>query len=119
MSGCDQESDALKILRVVSYEKSFHFSSKEGVYTGITATCLEDFASKLDIANVDSVIFHYGRGDFQYWIQDTIGDRKLANQFSSVNTGLPGDQLKKQLTNMLHKRIAELKSLEWIETKGI
>ncbi len=119
MSGCNQESDASTILRVVPYEKGFRFSTKDGVYTGITATCLEDFASKLENADVDSVLFHYGRGDFQYWIEDTIGDRKLADQLSSVNTGLPGDQLKKQLTDMLHKRIDELKSLEWIETKGI
>jgi hypothetical protein len=37
-----------KILRTVSFDKVFHFTSEKGVYTGIIASSLSDFAAKLE-----------------------------------------------------------------------
>ena len=36
------------ILRNVPYETGFHFSTENGVYTGITAVSLSDFVLKLE-----------------------------------------------------------------------
>lgn len=119
MSGCNEENDVLTILRVVPYDSGFHFTTPEGLYTGITATCLEDFLTKLKDADMNSIAFHYHRGDFQKWIEDTLGDKKLANQLSLIKTGLTDDQLKEQLLKILHARLQELESLKWIEIKGI
>src|SRR5450759_4316198 len=80
MSQSISKVDAQKILRTVSFEKGFHFTSEKGVYTGITAISLSDFAAKLETIDENSVLFHYPRGDFQKWIQETLGDEELANR---------------------------------------
>jgi hypothetical protein len=98
-----------KILGTVPFEKGFHFTTEKGVYTGVTATSLAEFAAKLGTINVNSVLFHYPRGDFQKWIQDTLGDRELANRMCLVKPNLPGEKLRQQLLKIVQKRISELR----------
>ena len=64
------KEDASKILKSVSSERGFHFTTEKGVYTGITAISLSDFVSKLETVDENSILFHYPRGDFQKWVQD-------------------------------------------------
>jgi hypothetical protein len=113
------EEHNLLILRIVPYEYGFHFTTNKGVYNGLSATSLEDFAEKLKTLDVDSLTFHYYRGDFQRWIDNTLGDKDLANNMCFIDTKISGEQLRRELVKILNKRIAELKGLEWVETEGI
>jgi len=54
----DQEKDAATILRVVLPEQSFNFMTEAGVYMGLSANSLEDFRSKLETIDVNSVAYH-------------------------------------------------------------
>ncbi len=69
-----------EILRTVPYEKGFHFYTGLGYFTGKTATTLDAFEKKLQVVAADSVNFHFQRGDFQKWIEDTLGDKELAKR---------------------------------------
>ncbi len=102
------KQDAINPLDTVKFEHGFHFTTKNEVYTGMTATSLKDFASKLETIDVDSILFHYPRGDFQKWIEDTFGEKELANRMCYVKPGISGEQLRKQLLKIVRQRIDEL-----------
>ena len=98
-----------KILRTVSYEKGFHFFTNLGYFTGKTATNLESFEKILQIVPADSVNFHFQRGDFQKWIEDTIGDIVLAQRVESVKPPYSAEELRKELLAIMQTRLTELK----------
>src|SRR5450756_1557747 len=98
-----------KILGTVSFEHGFHFSTEKGVYTGTTAISLAYFAQKLETIDVNSILFHYPCGDFQKWIEETLGDNELANQMCFIKTGISGEELRKQLIKLVQKRIYEFR----------
>ena len=100
--------DTKKTLNSVPYERGFHFTTEKGVYTGITATSLAEFASKLETIDINPVLFHYPRGDFQKWIQDTLGDEELANRMCLIQPNVSGENLRKQLVKIVQKRLSEL-----------
>ncbi len=114
-----QEKDASTILRIVPYEEGFHFTTEKGVYIGLTANSLEDFATKLKSIDINSITYHYYRGDFQRWIQSTLGDKDFANELCFIDRQLSDDQLREELLKKVNKRSRELKGLNWIETEGI
>ena len=97
------------ILRNLPFETGFHFNTENGVYTGITAVSLSEFALKLQTIDVNSILFHYPRGDFQKWIQETLGDEELANRMCFILANLSGEKLRNQLLKIVQKRISELK----------
>ncbi len=102
------KQEMINPLDTIKFEHGFHFTAKNGVYTGITATSLMDFASKLETIDVNSILFHYPRGDFQKWIEDTLGEKELANRMCFVKTDLSGEQLREQLLKIVRQRINEL-----------
>lgn len=101
-----------KILKTASFEQGFHFKTEKGVYTGMTAISLSDFESKLETVGIDSVNFHYPRGDFQKWIQDILGDEELANRMCFTQPNASGEKLRSQLIKIIQKRMSELKLKE-------
>jgi|NGEPerStandDraft_6_1074524.scaffolds.fasta_scaffold172071_2 hypothetical protein len=101
--------EIVEILRTVPYEKGFHFYSALGNFSGETATSLDDFEKKLQVVSADSVNFHLQRGDFQKWIEDTLGDRELAKRVSLVKLTLPVENLRKELLAIVQTRITELR----------
>lgn len=111
MSKSMVKPDVSKILGKVSADKEFRFSTGEGASTGITAASLSDFAAKLTAIDAKSVLFHYPRGDFQRWIDGSLGDTELANRMCMVPTGLSGENLRTQLLKMIETRLGELKRL--------
>jgi hypothetical protein len=111
MSQKTSKIDASKVLSKVPFQSGFHFYTANGSYTGITATSLTEFAAKLKIVDANSVLFNYPRGDFQKWIQDTLGDSELANRMCLIKSNLSGEDLRKQLLKIIDKRIKELKNL--------
>jgi hypothetical protein len=99
----------MEILRTVSYEKGFHFYTALGNYTGETATSLNSFESKIQVVPEASVIFHFQRGDFQKWIEDTLGDAELAKRISLIELTLPAEDLRKELLAIVQTRITALR----------
>ena len=102
------KADAPSILRTVSFEQGFHFTTEKGGYIGITATSISDFLMKLETVDVDSVLFHYPRGDFQKWIQDILGDKELANRMCLTQPNSSAEKLRNQLLQIVRKRLSEL-----------
>jgi hypothetical protein len=110
MSKTLTKPDTSKSLSAVSPENAFYFCTEEGVYTGISAISLKDFADKLDGIDESSILFHYPRGDFQAWIRDSVGDRELADKMCFIQRGISGKQLRQELLKMVQTRISELKA---------
>ncbi len=100
-----------KILETVPFEHGFHFVTEKGGYTGVTAISLADFDLKLETIDADSILFHYPRGDFQKWIEDTLGDRELANRMCFIKANISGEDLREQLIQLVRKRMNEFKEI--------
>ncbi|MCW4001191.1 MAG: DUF5752 family protein [Candidatus Bathyarchaeota archaeon] len=115
----NETKDSSTILRTVPFESGFHFRTEQGTYTGLTATSLQDFASKLNDVEDESVSYHYYRGDFQRWIEDTLGDKEFADSLCFIDRDISVSELKAELLKLLDKRITELEGLKWVETEGI
>ena len=101
---------AQEILRSVSYENGFHFFSPDGHHTGETATTLCFFLKDLSHVGIESVRFHFCRGDFQKWLRTTIGDQELANEIDRIATNISDEDLLIELPKLIEKRIVHLKS---------
>jgi hypothetical protein len=101
--------EIIKILRTVPYEKGFHFYTAPSKFTGETATSLDSFEKKLHIVLADSVNFHLQRGDFQKWIEDTLGDDELAKRINLIKITLPVEDLRRELLAIVQTRIANLR----------
>jgi alpha-amylase len=81
----------------VSFENGFHFYTAIGNYTGITATNLSEFATKLQIIPKESITFHFQRKDFQKWVEYTIKDAALAERISRANGEQSAEDLRKEI----------------------
>jgi hypothetical protein len=93
----------------VPYEKGFHFYAASGSYTGETATSLDAFERKIQVVPAASVNFHLQRGDFQKWIEETLGDTELAKRISLIELTLPAEDLRKELLAIVQTRITALR----------
>jgi len=109
MSKTFTEQDASKILSAVPQENAFRFCTADLVYTMISAISLEDFADKLNHIDVNSILFHYPRGDFQVWIRDSVGDRELADKMCFIQRDISGEKLRQELLKMVQTRISDIK----------
>jgi len=98
-----------EILGTVPYEKGFHFYTAHGNYTGETATSLDDFEKKIQVVPAGSINFHLQRGDFQKWIENTLGDTELAKRVSLIELTLPVEDLRKELLAIVQTRITALR----------
>lgn len=98
-----------ELLKTVPYENGFHFYTAPSNFTRETATSLETFEKKLQIVHGESVNFHLQRGDFQKWVEDTLGDKELAKRISLTKLTLPVEDLRKELLAIVQTRITELK----------
>jgi hypothetical protein len=87
-----------KILAQVPYANGFHFFVSIGRYPGETAISLKHFASEIEFVPIESIEFHFKRGDSQKWIASTIGDRELAEAIGRIKAGLSGELLRKRIS---------------------
>jgi len=104
------KSTGEKILATVPYDKGFHFFTSVGKYTGETAISLATFAREVEFVPVESLDFHFRRGDFQKWIAETIGDAELATKVGHIEKGLSGDRLRRQIVKIVNKHVNEVNS---------
>jgi alpha-amylase len=102
------ESKIRKILSTVPNDKGFYFFTDLDRNTGETANSLETFGQKLGIINVDSVMFHFKRNDFQTWIKTTVGDDVLAERINHISRQLPVEDLRSELVKTVQTRISQL-----------
>lgn len=103
-------NDARTFLATVPYSIGFHFFMSEGRYTGETAVSLVTFAKEVEVISIESIDFHFRRADFQKWIADTIGDKKLATAIEHVEKELAGEPLRLRLLWVINTRVKELEN---------
>jgi hypothetical protein len=102
---------ASRILRTVHSHEGFWFYVAPEDYTGINAMSLKDFAKKLRVVDVQSIDFHFSRGDFWRWIQFIIGDVVLSSRINRIPQDTRGEKLRSYLIKAVNKRIGELKKI--------
>ena len=100
---------ASKILRTVHNHEGFYFYNALGVYTGKSAISLKDFATMLQVIDVQSIDFHFSRGDFRRWIQFILGDVDLSIRINQIPQETRGEKLRIVLIKNINERIGELK----------
>lgn len=100
------KENAFKILRTVSKKEGFHFYKGLNSEELEVATSLEDFATKLKTVDLDSVDFHFQRGDFQKWINEIVGDRQLSLIISNIGSRVHGTDLRSRILKTVNDRVA-------------
>ena len=80
----------------------------DGHYTGETAMSLCSFLRDMDGVDVQSIRFHFDRGDFQKWLRTTIGDGELARTIDKLDKKISEENLREKLADIVQKRISEL-----------
>jgi hypothetical protein len=106
-NSCNAET-AQKILSPVPYDEGFHFFMPDGHYSGETARSLCSFLRDLGSVDVQSIKFHFDRGDFQKWLRNTIGDEELARIIDELDKESPEENLQNKLVDVVQRRISEL-----------
>jgi hypothetical protein len=105
------DSKIVKILSQVPTDAEFRFYTAIDQNTGKSAASLETFTEKLEEISIDSVKFHFQRGDFQKWLESTVGDYVLAKEISQISNQIFDEDLRKKLLETIEARIAKLKRL--------
>jgi hypothetical protein len=90
-------------LGTVKFESGFHFCTVGGVYTGLTAASLCEFAAKLESVPLDAIDFHLGRRDFGVWIRDVFCDEALASEVDGVDVG--EENRRERLVSLINSHI--------------
>jgi predicted heme/steroid binding protein len=104
------KAEAQKILRSLTFEQGFQFTTNVGKYTGETAINLFSFFEELRIIDLQSVKFHFQRRDFQKWIETTLGDKELAFRIDQTTSGVNEEKLKQELLKTVQERLIELQT---------
>jgi hypothetical protein len=99
------------VLRTVPSEKSFFFYRGEGLPSGLKASSLQEFLSKIESADPQSLFFHSQRHDFENWVR-MLGDPTLAKQMQTLaSQNLTPEELKSKLVRITRMRVGKLKKL--------
>jgi alpha-amylase len=106
-----EKTAAGKILVSVPYDRGFHFFSAVGFYTGETAINLQNFCEQLNKAELEVIRFHFGMGDFQKWIGQTLGDGELARRIDELGSDFSDEALRSRLVVLVEGRLSELQAL--------
>ncbi len=98
------------VLRKIEDEKAFYFYQDVNVYSGIKVNSLEDFAKALPTLAIEIIDFHLKRGDFEKWIREVLGDETLSNNIAKIREkGLTGEDARKQLIQIVNRRLRDLR----------
>jgi len=99
------------VLRTVPNENAFYFYRREGSPSGLKASSLQEFLSKIETADPESIDFHSERHDFENWVR-MLGDPTLAKQMQTLaSQNLTPDELKSRLVRIVRMRVGKLKKL--------
>ena len=101
-----------RILRELTRNEAFYFSTSIGNYTGECAASLEEFVKKLREISIKSVEFHLYREDFEKWVTGTLEDKELAKEIKNLQgQNLTGEFLREKLHAIVAKRHEQLKGM--------
>jgi alpha-amylase len=100
------------ILRRLPTDKPFRFFYEFARPTKWTTHDLLEFAKALNSVPDQSLQYHVERGDFERWLSQVLGDKKLAQRIQSVSKEkLTGEILRKNLVTIVNARVNQLKAL--------
>jgi hypothetical protein len=104
----DVDKETVRALRTVKEQEAFYFYEDIGKPTGELANNLSDFANKIKVVKSESLAFHLQRGDFQNWVENTLGDSKLGKRLAKIS---PSDDegTRLNICKTVEDRIEELK----------
>jgi len=86
---------ATKVLSPILPQSAFYFYTDVGAPTGKAAASLEEFCNQLKTIDVASIEFHMGRGDFENWVKNVVGDMELAARLERIKMlSLSGEELR-------------------------
>ena len=105
------KTQASKILRTVHNHEGLWFYNAPGDYTGKNAISLKDFVKMVQVIDVQSIDFHFSRGDFRRWIQFIIGDIELSTRINRIPQDTRGEKLRSDLIRTIDERLSELKKV--------
>lgn len=104
------------ILRRLPTDRGFTFFYEFARSTGVTVHDVSAFARTVDTIPLKSLRYHVERGDFENWLSQVVGDKKLAERTSAVaREKLIDEALRKRLSAVA---IARVKELEALAAKG-
>jgi hypothetical protein len=109
ISGVSPEA-ASKILRKVHVQEAFLFFTGLGLYTGEFAQSMGEFYEKICIVPSESLEFHLGRGDFEKWIREILGDNVLADRISRIDKSTQGERLRTRMKRTVKRRLNQLRA---------
>ena len=69
----------------------------DGHYSGETAMSLCSFLRDMGSVDVQSIKFHFDRGDFQKWLRTTVGDEELARIIDKLDKKIPEENLARKV----------------------
>jgi len=104
-------------LKFARSEEEFHFMKSVSFVlpSGYSAIDLKEFADALSKITIDSIYFHIfearlrlerGGNDFSNWIEDSLGDKKLADEISSLDPYTQTlENLRETLIRAIERRI--------------
>ncbi len=99
---------AKTLLADMPQDQTFHFYAGLDKPLSLQACGLQDFCDKVLKINLDSIIFHTSRGDFESWFA-AIGDVELAKKVALLKEKkMGGEELRSRLTEIVKNRCIEL-----------
>lgn len=99
------------ILKSVPLDQSFLFFEDIGKYTGKSARNLDEFFEITKTVEVESVTFHFGRGDFDKWIKESLCDAQLAKRMKRIKKTSSGEELRNKMLRIVRRRLNELNEM--------
>jgi len=107
---------ASEILRTVPPDQSFLFFEDIGKYTGRLAANMNDFCEIIKTIDIKSLVFHFGRGDYERWIRESLHDAQLAGRLKRIKKSYSGEELRNKMLHTVRKRLDELYKMSLSET---
>jgi alpha-amylase len=90
----------------------FHSAEGEKGYLGMMAWTLDGFLEALSRVPLESIEFHLGRGDFEAWARNSLGDASLAVGISKLRKShAVRTRIRPGLRRLVRLRLAERKKL--------
>ena len=100
------------ILRGLTENEAFYFSTSAGDYTSECAISLGDFVRKIKEVDIRSIEFHLYRGDFEKWFTQTLEDKELAQETKKLQKqNLVGESLRQKLYSIVSIRHKQLERM--------
>jgi len=107
MQNVEVAPETMKILRTVKDTEAFYFYEAIGRPTGEVARNMSDLLERVQLAKAESLLFHVQRGDFQNWVEQVLGDSKLARKLGNMSVS-NGEDARRCLCRTVKNRLREL-----------